>query len=127
MSRFPPNWPTGPRARQHLLEALSMYSDELMELLLAEEEPPAELDPQRDTVGRGQLEFTPVLIGSAYRNKGVQPLLDAVVRYCLRRWIADEGLRTRTARAAEEMPLGPTRTSPPWRWPSRWSRTPTAR
>lgn len=67
-------------ARQHLLESLSMYSDDLMEMLLAEAEVPHELiyDVMRSAVA--QLEFTPVLIGSAYRNKGVQPLLDAVVR-----------------------------------------------
>ncbi len=67
-------------ARHHLLEALSMYSDELMELLLAEEEVPQSLvyDVVRSAVA--QLEFTPVFLGSAYRNKGVQPLLDAIVR-----------------------------------------------
>ncbi len=67
-------------ARHRLLEALSMYSDELMELLLGEHEPPPELiyDVVRSAVA--QLEFTPVLLGSAYRNKGVQLLLDAVVR-----------------------------------------------
>ena len=67
-------------ARQHLLESLSMFSDALMEILLAEEEVPEKLiyDVMRSAVA--QLEFTPVLIGSAYRNKGVQPLLDAVVR-----------------------------------------------
>jgi elongation factor G len=67
-------------ARHHLLEALSMYSDELMEILLAEEEPAQALvlDVIRSAVA--QLEFTPVFLGSAYRNKGVQPLLDAVVR-----------------------------------------------
>ncbi|MBU4400066.1 MAG: elongation factor G [Planctomycetes bacterium] len=67
-------------ARQRLLEALSMFSDVLMELLLAEQEVPPELilDVIRSAVA--QLEFTPVFLGSAYRNKGVQPLLDAVVR-----------------------------------------------
>ena len=67
-------------ARHRLLEALSMYSDELMEILLAEEEPPAELIYGVIRSAVAQLEFTPVLLGSAYRNKGVQPLLDAVVR-----------------------------------------------
>ncbi|MCE5267821.1 MAG: elongation factor G [Planctomycetaceae bacterium] len=67
-------------ARQRLLETLSMYSDELMEILLAEEQPPVEMiyDVVRSAVA--ELEFTPVYIGSAYRNKGVQPLLDAIVR-----------------------------------------------
>ena len=67
-------------ARHRLLEALSMYSDELMEILLAEEEPPVELIHGVLRSAVAQLEFTPVLLGSAYRNKGVQPLLDAVVR-----------------------------------------------
>jgi elongation factor G len=67
-------------ARQHMLEALSMYSDELMELLLADKPVPEQLiyDVTRSAVA--ELEFTPVFVGSAYRNKGVQPLLDAVVR-----------------------------------------------
>ena len=68
-------------ARQHMLEALSMYSDELMELLLAEEDVPEPLihDVVRQAVLAEQM--TPVLLGTAYRNKGVQPLLDAVIRY----------------------------------------------
>lgn len=68
-------------ARRVMLEALSMYSDELMELLLAEEDVPEKLI--HEVIGRAvvQLEFTPVYLGSAFRNKGVQPLLDAVVRY----------------------------------------------
>jgi len=68
-------------ARQHMLESLAMYSDELMELLLAEEEIDVNLIHRvvKDAV-LGQ-EMTPVFMGTAYRNKGIQPLLDAVVRY----------------------------------------------
>ena len=68
-------------ARQHLLESLSMYSDELLELLLGEEPVPVSLIDEvvRQAVLSQQL--TPVFLGTAYRNKGVQPLLDAVVRY----------------------------------------------
>jgi elongation factor G len=68
-------------ARRHLLESLSMYSDDLLELLLAEEPVPETLIHEviRSAVHSQQL--TPVYLGSAYRNKGVQPLLDAVVRY----------------------------------------------
>ncbi|MHC4407334.1 MAG: elongation factor G [Planctomycetota bacterium] len=69
------------RARRHVLEALSMYSDELMELLLSEEEVPEDLIHGVIADAVVQLEFTPVFLGSAVRNRGVQPLLDAVVRY----------------------------------------------
>jgi elongation factor G len=68
-------------ARTHMLEALSMYSDELMELLLGEEEVPEKLVHKiirEATINQG---FTPVYLGSAYKNKGVQPLIDAVTRY----------------------------------------------
>ncbi|HEX2474572.1 MAG TPA: elongation factor G [Lacipirellulaceae bacterium] len=68
-------------ARSHMLEALSMYSDKLMEMLLSEEEVSEELihDIIRHAVI--EQEFTPVYLGTAYRNKGVQPLLDAITRY----------------------------------------------
>ncbi|MFZ5831728.1 MAG: elongation factor G [Planctomycetota bacterium] len=68
-------------ARRHLLEALSMYSDELMELLLGEEEPPLSMLQEiirSATLGQ---QLTPVLMGTAVKNKGVQLLLDAVVDY----------------------------------------------
>jgi elongation factor G len=68
-------------ARSHMLEALSMYSDKLMEMLLSEEPISEELihDIARHAVI--EQEFTPVYLGTAYRNKGVQPLLDAITRY----------------------------------------------
>jgi elongation factor G len=67
--------------RQHLLEALAMYSDELMELLLGEEEVPIDLIHVLLRQAVQSQELTPVFMGTAYRNKGVQTLLDAVVRY----------------------------------------------
>ena len=76
-----PRWPTRPAPPGSICsKRLSMYSDELMEMLLAEEEPPRKLIYDVIRAAVAQLEFTPVLLGSAYRNKGVQPLLDAVVR-----------------------------------------------
>jgi len=67
--------------REELLDAVSMFSEELMEAMLEEEE----IDPQliHDAVRKGtlDLEFSPVFIGSAYKNKCVQPLLDAVINY----------------------------------------------
>jgi elongation factor G len=69
------------RARQGMLEALSMISDEIMELLLEEQDVP--LDLIHDTIRAGTIaqQLCPVLVGTAYRNKGIQPLLDAVCRY----------------------------------------------
>jgi elongation factor G len=69
------------RARAGMLDTLSLYNDELMELML-EEQPIEEGMLHRiireQTIER---EITPVLMGSAYKNKGVQPLMDAVNRY----------------------------------------------
>ena len=69
------------RARQGMLEALSMVSDEIMELLLEENEVPVELIHKTIREGTIAQQLCPVMVGSAYRNKGVQPLLDAIGRY----------------------------------------------
>ncbi len=64
--------------RVELLDAASMFSDELMESLLEEKEVGRELvltALRRAVLTR---ELTPVFIGSAYKNKGIQLLLDAV-------------------------------------------------
>ncbi len=68
-------------ARQHMLEGLSMFSDELMELLLSEEPAPEALVHRVVREATLAQQIAPVLMGTAYRNKGIQPLLDAVVRY----------------------------------------------
>ncbi len=67
--------------RHQMLESLAMYSDELMELLLSEEEVPADLIHSVCRTACQSQRITPVFVGSAYKNKGVQLLLDAVVRY----------------------------------------------
>ena len=69
------------RARQGMLEALSMISDEVMELLLEEEDVPIDLIHKTIREGTIAQQLCPVMIGTAYRNKGVQPLLDAICRY----------------------------------------------
>ena len=67
--------------RELMLDAASMFSDELAEAYLNGEEIPQ--DMIHDAVRKGVLarELVPVFMGSAYKNKGIQPLLDAVVRY----------------------------------------------
>lgn len=68
-------------ARMEMLETLSMYSDDLMMALL--EEAPIEADLVHRLVREVTLkqDVTPVMMGTAFKNKGVQELLDAVVRY----------------------------------------------
>jgi len=66
--------------REELLDAASMFSDELMEAVL-EGEPTPEMIRQAVRNGTLSLELTPVMMGSAYKNKGVQVLLDGVNIY----------------------------------------------
>lgn len=67
--------------RAKMLESLSMYSDDLMEKLLGEEEVTAELIHDITRRAVIEQEFCPVFLGSAFKNKGVQPLMDAITRY----------------------------------------------
>ncbi len=64
-----------------LLEAIADYDDELMMKVLEGEEPTVEEIKNAIRKGVMTSEFFPVLCGSAYKNKGVQLLLDAVVDY----------------------------------------------
>ena len=66
--------------REELLDAASMFSDELMEAILEDTVTP---DLIRAAVRKGTigLQLCPVFMGSAYKNKGIQPLLDGVVSY----------------------------------------------
>ena len=66
--------------REVMLDAVSMFSEELMEAILEENVTP-EMVHAAVRQGVLQRELTPVFMGSAYKNKGVQPLLDAVVKY----------------------------------------------
>ncbi len=63
--------------REELIDAASMFSDELMEAAL-EGEVSQELLIDALRIAVLEREITPVLMGSAYKNKGVQPLLDSV-------------------------------------------------
>jgi len=68
-------------AREALMESLADVDDTLMEKYLEGEE--IELDHIKSAIRKATLELTivPVLCGSAFKNKGVQPLLDAIVDY----------------------------------------------
>jgi elongation factor G len=68
-------------AREHLLEEVSHYDDGLVELILEEKEVSPELLKQAIRKATLENAITPVLCGSAFKNKGVQPLLDAVIDY----------------------------------------------
>lgn len=66
--------------REEMLDAASMFSDELAEAFLEGTET---VEMIKAAVRKGTLaeKFVPVFCGSAYKNKGIQPLLDAVVDY----------------------------------------------
>jgi elongation factor G len=66
--------------RVEMIDALSMYSDDLAEAYLAGQETVEQIHAAA-RAGVLSLDLTPVFVGTAYKNKGVQPLLDAVVQY----------------------------------------------
>jgi elongation factor G len=68
-------------AREHLLEEVSHYDDELLEMILEEHEISPERLKQAIRQATLDIKLTPVLCGSSFKNKGVQPLLDAVIDY----------------------------------------------
>jgi elongation factor G len=65
--------------RTHLIEACADYDDELMEAYLSEQEIPHERIASSLRRATLDIKVTPVLCGSSFKNKGVQPLLDAIV------------------------------------------------
>lgn len=67
--------------REELIDAASMFSDELTEAVLEEKEINNDLLIEALRKGTLARKITPVLMGSAYKNKGVQPLLDAITYY----------------------------------------------
>ena len=73
--------PLAQEKRDELLDAASNFSDEVMELVLEEEDVPVDLLKAAIRKGTIAGELNPVFVGSAYKNKGIQELLDAVVDY----------------------------------------------
>ncbi len=68
-------------AKALLAEKLADFNDEIMQLFLEDKEVPAELLKKATRDATLKLLITPVFCGAAYKNKGVQMLLDAVVDY----------------------------------------------
>jgi len=68
------------RAREEMLDLVSMFSDELTGAILEGKVTPDLIKSaiRRATIG---LQIVPVLMGSAYKNKGVQTLMDAVIDF----------------------------------------------
>ncbi|MDZ7958662.1 MAG: elongation factor G [Aulosira sp. DedQUE10] len=69
------------QAREKLLDALSLFSESMTEMLLEAKEVPRKLIWQTIRQATLSLQLTPVLLGSAFKNKGVQNLLDAIALY----------------------------------------------
>ncbi|MEA3476618.1 MAG: elongation factor G [Bacteroidota bacterium] len=68
-------------ARTKLIEKIADYDDEIMELYLDDQDIPVEQLKQAARDATLKLMITPVFCGAAYKNKGVQLLLDAVIDY----------------------------------------------
>jgi len=69
------------KIRLELVEKLADYNDDIMELYFDEKDVPSELLHKAAREATLKLLITPVFCGAAYKNKGVQLLLDAVVDY----------------------------------------------
>ncbi|HCY85893.1 MAG TPA: elongation factor G [Desulfobacteraceae bacterium] len=68
-------------AREEMLDEVSLFSEELTDALLEEGEITPELIKTAVRTGTIARQMTPVFMGSAYKNKAVQPLLNAVVDF----------------------------------------------
>lgn len=69
------------KAREEMLDVVSAYDDQMMEDILDGKEIEQETIHRAVRKGVNALTFTPVFLGSAFKNKGVQLLLNAVARY----------------------------------------------
>jgi elongation factor G len=78
-AEIPPNLLEDARTkREELIDAASVFSDELTEAILNESEISSALIYSAMRIGTLQRKITPVYMGSAYKNKAIQPMLDGV-------------------------------------------------
>lgn len=73
--------PTALEYREKMIETLADFDEEIMERYISGEEVSEELIKSAIRKGTVELRITPVICGSAFKNKGVQQLLDAIVDY----------------------------------------------
>lgn len=104
--------------REKLLDAVSMFDDEIMELYLEGKEIPT--DKIRTAIRKATcaVEMVPVVCGSSYRNKGVQKLLDASWIICPPPPTSPRS-RASTPRPTRRRSASPLTMSPSPHWPSR--------
>ncbi len=69
------------QARDNMLEAVSSFDDEMMMLYLEGEEIPVDMIKSAIRKATLSVEFFPVICGTAFKNKGVKPMIDAVIDY----------------------------------------------
>jgi elongation factor G len=106
-------------ARHQLIDTLSNFDDTIMEKYLGDEEITAD-DLRRAAHATIASHVVPVLCGSAFKNKGVQPMLDAVVDYLPSPLdIPPTGHRPNPGKGSRSSSARPTTTSRSRRWPSR--------
>lgn len=67
--------------REELIDQASLFSEALTDAILEESEITDEMIVDAVRIGTIERQITPVFMGSAYKNKAIQPLLDAVTRY----------------------------------------------
>ncbi len=68
-------------AREEMIDAASLFSEELTDAILEESDISDDMIKKAVRTGVLARHITPVFLGSAYKNKAVQPLLDAVIDY----------------------------------------------
>jgi elongation factor G len=106
--------------REELLDAASMFDDDLAEKFLEGEDLPVELIQSAIRKGVIAQELTPVFLGSAYKNKGVQPLLDGVISYLPNPTDVDNFAVDLEKRRRRSQKLKYPTMSLPSPWPSNW-------
>ena len=106
-------------ARHQLIDVVSNFDDTIMEKYLSEE--PITADDLRRAVRTATLAaaVVPVLCGSAFKNKGVQPMLDAVVDYLPSPLDLPPTQGHRPGKPTTSRSARPTTPTPSARWPSR--------